>query len=275
MGGSTRCRYPRLYNVNSSRLSGTEGKKVPSVDDIADADAAVVSGQAPPSARVALDRDRIISAAVSYIEAEGLASLTMRKLGGVLGVEAMALYRYVPGKEDLLDGVVDSLIASMEDDDEVLARPTDGWQDFLQRLAHGVRRVALAHPKAFPLVASRPPEAPWLRPPLRNLAWVEAFLDGLTSEGFSDDAAVAGYRAFTSFLLGHLLLEVSTHGADVGPLDVVDDETRESGSLTEYPTVRRLRYGLSQDRAAVEFEEALEELLERLTLIRTQGADQP
>ena len=48
-----------------------------------------------------------------------------------------------------------------------------------------------------------------LRPPLRSLRWVELFLAGLTKEGFSDTAAVQAYRAFTSFLLGHLLLEVA------------------------------------------------------------------
>ena len=136
----------------------------------------------------------------------------------------MSLYRYVPGREALLDGIVETIIDEMSLDEDVLPKPEYGWQDFLQRFAHGVRRIALSHPRAFPLVASRPPKAPWLRPPLRSLRWVEAFLDGLTSEGFSDDAAVAAYRGFTSFLLGHLLLEVSTMGADVGPLDVLDEE---------------------------------------------------
>src|SRR6185436_964822 len=127
------------------------------------------------------------------------------------------------GREDLLDAVVAVITEEMEGDADVYAQPRDGWQDFLIRVAHGVRRVALAHPKVFPLVASRPVEAPWLRPPLRSMAWVETFLDGLIGEGFSDDAAAGAYRAFTSFLLGHLLLEVSAKGADVGPLDVVDD----------------------------------------------------
>ncbi|MGH3499211.1 MAG: TetR/AcrR family transcriptional regulator C-terminal domain-containing protein [Nocardioidaceae bacterium] len=184
----------------------------------------------------------------------------------------MSLYRYVPSKEDLLDAVVVAIASELDDDENVLPAPQDGWQDFLQRLAHGLRRVALAHPKVFPLVASRPPEAPWLRPPLRSLKWVEAFLDALTDEGFSDDAAVAGYRAFTSFLLGHLLLEVSTHGADVGPLDVLADAEEPSGSLRAYPVVRRLREGLAEDRAATEFEEALEELLNRLELLRSEGS---
>jgi AcrR family transcriptional regulator len=241
-------------------------------DEVVDADADVVAGQAPPSVRKPLDRDRIVSAAVRFIDESGLPGLSMRRLGAVLGVEAMSLYRYVPGRENLLDAVVDSIIEEMRQDEDVLDAPTDGWQDFLQRLAHGVRRVALAHPKAFPLVASRPPEAPWLRPPLRSLTWVEAFLDGLSSEGFSDEAAVAAYRAFTSFLLGHLLLEVSSLGADVGPLDVIDDqEDANEKSLAPYPTVKRLSGSLAEDHSAVEFEESLEELLNRIALLQAES----
>lgn len=239
-------------------------------DGMVDGDKAVVAGEAAPSARVSLDRDRIITAAIAYIEANGLASLSMRKLGGALGVEAMSLYRYVPGREELLDGIVDAVINEMYDDDDIIDAPRDGWQDFLQRLAHGVRRVALAHPMAFPLVASRPPEAPWLRPPLRNLTWVESFLAGLISEGFSDDGAVSAYRAFTSFLLGHLLLEVSALGADVGPLDVLDDDPDARPKLVDYPHVKRLSDALAEDHSAVEFEESLENLLDRITLLRNE-----
>lgn len=224
-----------------------------------------------PAQRVPLSRERIVTAAIDFIEDEGLPNLTMRRLGLRLSVEAMALYRYVPGKEDLLDAVVTALMAEMHRDVEVFQSPEHGWQDFLQRLAHGVRRVALSHPKCFPLVASRPPEAPWLRPPLRNLDWVESFLTGLSSEGFGDEAVVQAYRAFTSFMLGHLLLEVSALGADLGPLDVLDDGTPSPG-LSHYPTVARLRDDLSQDHAATEFEEALEQLLERLELLCAQGS---
>ncbi|WP_426242549.1 TetR/AcrR family transcriptional regulator C-terminal domain-containing protein [Nocardioides sp. LHG3406-4] len=242
-------------------------------EDTTDVDAALVRGRPLPSKSRPLDHELIVATAIAFIDEHGLPGLTMRRLGAMLDVEAMALYRYVSGKEELLDAVVERLVAGMQVDDEVPEAPSDGWQDFLQRLAHGVRRVALRHPKAFPLVASRPTEAPWLRPPLRSLDWVEAFLSGLTDEGFTDEAAVAGYRAFTSFLLGHLLLEVSTHGADVGPLDVLEDDADGSMSLAAFPTVRRLRPGLSEDHAAAEFEEALEELLGRLTLIRSEHVE--
>lgn len=240
-------------------------------DEVIDADAALVDGEDPPSRSRPLDRQRILGAAIEFIDEQGLPGLTMRRLGEKLGVEAMALYRYVHGKDELLDGVVEVLVDGMRDDDEVIDAPRNGWQDFVQRLAHGVRRVALAHPKCFPLVASRPPEAPWLRPPLRSLSWVEAFLAGLKSEGFSDEAAVASYRAFSSFLLGHLLLEVSTHGADVGPLDVLEEQPEPEG-LSAYPLVRSLRQQLSTDASALEFEEALEELLNRMAQVRQESS---
>lgn len=236
------------------------------------ADKAAVQGDPPPLSRVPLTRERIVEAALSYIDENGLPGLTMRRLGQRLGVEAMALYRYVPSKEDLLDAVVEFLVAGVRDDDVVLDAPRDGWQDFLQRLAHGVRRMALAHPKAFPLVASRPSEAPWLRPPLRSLEWVETFLSALLDEGFTDEAAIGGYRAYTSFLLGHLLLEVASYGADIGPLDVLDDHSGEPG-IGRYPTVARLHGPLSEDHSSVEFEEALEELLDRMTLVRNEHLD--
>jgi len=240
------------------------------VDPVVDGDAAVVAGEDPPSTRQPLDRDRIVAAAVSYVDEFGLPGLSMRRLGGLLGVEAMSLYRYVPGRENLLDAIVDAILAEMDHDDDILDTPRDGWQDFLQRLAHGVRRVALGHPRAFPLVVSRPTEAPWLRPPLRSLSTVEAFLSGLISEGFSDHAAVAAYRGFTSFLLGHLLLEVSVLGADVGPLDTLDDGESENDKPLVHPTVGRLADALAEDHSAEEFEEALEELLDRIALIRTE-----
>lgn len=239
-------------------------------DEQLDADAAYVRGEAAPSQRRPLDRERIVAAGLEYVDEHGLAGLSMRRLGARLGVEAMALYRYVPSKEDLLDAVVEAMVEEMQADGEVLGAPADGWQDFLQRLAHGVRRVALSHPRAFPLVASRPPEAPWLRPPLRSLTWVETFLRGLRSAGFADETAVAAYRAFTSFLLGHLLLEVAVHGADVGPLDVLEDTAE--GDLGRYPLVRQLSPMLAEDHSAVEFEESLENLLERLHLLL---AEQP
>ena len=243
---------------------------MPDGEEIVDADHAVVAGGVPPSVRIPLDRDRIVRAAVEFCMHLPQEGADVRRLGSLLGVEAMSLYRYVPGRENLLDAVVETIIEEMRQDAEILESPQDGWQDFLQRLAHGIRRVALAHPKCFPLVASRPAEAPWLRPPLRSLHWVEAFLNGLLDEGFTDGAAVAAYRAFSSFLLGHLLLEVAALGGDLGPLDVIDDSEDRNDKPLSHPTVERLASALTEDHSAMEFEEALEELLNRIALVQSE-----
>src|SRR3954469_1041651 len=63
-----------------------------------------------PADRESLDKQRIVAAAVALIDAEGLKSFTMRRLGMSLGVEAMALYHYIHGREDLLDGIVEFVI---------------------------------------------------------------------------------------------------------------------------------------------------------------------
>ena len=216
-----------------------------------------------------LDQQRIVHAAIEFIDQEGLHALTMRRLGAFLGVEAMALYRYVPSREDLLDVVVDAVLDALHHDPEVHLHAEHGWQDYLQRLAHGIRRIALDHPAVFPLVATRPPAAPWIRPPLRSLRWLESFFTVLEGAGFSDDAAVRAYRAYTTFLLGHLLLEVSHRGPMTDDED--DDAAPASGSshmgLEAYPRLRALESLLDQDESVAEFEEALESLLDRLELL--------
>ena len=228
----------------------------------------------PPRAadRQTLTRGRIITTAIEFVDEHGLTALTMRRLGRELGVEAMSLYRYVNGREDLLEGVVDRMVSQLHrnPDDDRLGE-TDGWQAYLQWLAHGVRGLARTHPNLFPLIATRHPSAPWIRPPLRSLRLVEEFLEMLVGRGFSDRRAAGAYRAFSSFLLGHLLLEASMLGAQTGPaeepLDEGDSEVPNSDGqldLRNYPFITRMEQQLSEDHAAAEFERALEDLLDRL-----------
>jgi AcrR family transcriptional regulator len=222
--------------------------------------------------RPTLTRERIIETAIAFVDKEGLATLSMRRLGKELGVEAMSLYRYVNGREDLLEGVVDHMVSQLhlEPGDDRLG-DTGGWQAYLQWLAHGVRALARAHPNVFPLIATRHPAAPWLRPPLRSLRVVEDFLSVLISRGFSDTRAVLAYRAFSSFLLGHLLLESSMLGAQTSPAEEPLDEgdstvpnEDQNLDLDDFPHIQRLEAQLSEDHAAPEFEQALEDLLDRL-----------
>ena len=221
----------------------------------------------PGTARGPLDRRTILLAAVQLIDENDLRYLTMRRLGAHLGVEGMALYHYIHGREDLLDGIVELVIDDLYGDPDVYIK-ADDWQDYMVRLAHGVRRIALAHPRVFPLVATRPPAAPWVRPPLRSLRWMESFLETLHRCGFSDAASVAAYRAFSSFLLGHLLLEVSAQGADIGPVEQTEPDDQPTTDLFEYPRLKSLEAELSQDNSPAEFEESLETLLDRLEMLK-------
>jgi AcrR family transcriptional regulator len=221
-----------------------------------------------------LDRDVIVRAALDSIDRNGSQGLTMRGLALDLGVEAMSLYRYVAGREDLLEGVVTLLLEGLTDLDEQLGHT---WQGYLQGLAHAVRRIAVDHPAAFPLVATRHPAAPWLRPPLRSLELVDDFLSALSGYGFTDEQVVRTYRAFTGFLLGNLLLEVAVRGAETSPVEEPLDEGNATVpnrdgrvDLSGSPAVRRFQPLLSQDRSSEEFEVSLETLLDRLELELSQ-----
>jgi len=94
-------------------------------------------GAADAAPRQRLNRPAILAAATRLIERDGLAALSMRRLGGELDVQAMALYHHLPNRDSLIDGVVDLAIDELYADPEVLLTPDGGWQDYLRRLAHG------------------------------------------------------------------------------------------------------------------------------------------
>jgi hypothetical protein len=165
----------------------------------------------------------------------------------------VALYRYVPGGDALLDGVVEVVIDELYGDPEVLLSSKD-WDHYLRWLAPGIRRIALAHPQLFPLIATRAPAAPWVRPPLRSLRWMELFLQEFRDCGFSDRAVVAAYQRFSSFLLGHLLLEVFAQGADISPVEDADPTPPQTSDLDGYPLLKQLKPLVSENHSAEVFD---------------------
>lgn len=234
-----------------------------------------VSSTSASTSGKGLSRPVILQAAIDSIDRSGFQNLTMRSLGRDLGVEAMALYRYVSGREDLLEAVVARLLDGLHQ--RIDSQEPESWQGYLQSFAHAVRKTAAAHPAAFPLIATRHPAAPWLLPPLRSLALVEHFLSTLSSFELTDHQVVAAYRSFNSFLLGNLLLEAAVRGADLAPdgapLDEGEAEAPENDnkiSLDEAPTISRCQQLLSEDHSNEEFEAALESLLDRMELALSQ-----
>ena len=210
-----------------------------------------------------LSLDRIVTATLELVDEQGIGAASMRAVSSRLGVRSMSLYRYVRDRDELFDAVVERIVNELADDPEVQPRPVDGWRPYLAGMAHGVRRYARAHPHAFPLVATRPPAAPWVNPPLRSLRWVEAMLTGLVREGFSDEQVLFTYRTFNSFLLGYLLLETSAmalrdpkpgDGSFTGTDTVSDDGGGSAGQAAASPVIG----GLSPARSA-EQREALQD----------------
>jgi TetR/AcrR family transcriptional regulator, tetracycline repressor protein len=250
-----------------------------------------------------LSLDRIVTATLELVDEQGIGAATMRAVSARLGVRSMSLYRYVQDRDELFDAVVERIVNELADDPAVQLHPVAGWRPYLAGMAHGVRRYARAHPHAFPLVATRPPAAPWVNPPLRSLRWVEAMLSGLAAEGFSDEQVLFTYRTFNGFLLGYLLLETSAMALrDPRPGDgsftrtdpvpgglsparspaqraaVRDADTpRElidpAGEIDarRFPTVHRLAPGLAQDRWDDEFETGLVHMLDRVAALMADG----
>ena len=202
-----------------------------------------------------LSLDRIVTVTLELMDEQGIGAASMRAVSSRLGVRSMSLYRYVQDRDELFDAVVERIVNELADDPEVQLRPVDGWRPYLAGMAHGVRRYARAHPHAFPLVATRPPAAPWVNPPLRSLRWVEAMLTGLAREGFSDEQVLFTYRTFNSFLLGYLLLETSAmtlrdpkpgDGSFTGTDTISEDGGGSAGQAAADPVIG----GLSPARSA-------------------------
>jgi AcrR family transcriptional regulator len=202
-----------------------------------------------------LSLDRIVTVTLELMDEQGIGAATMRGVASRLGVRSMSLYRYVQDRDELFDAVVERIINELADDPEVQLRPVDGWRPYLAGMARGVRRYARAHPHAFPLVATRPPAAPWVNPPLRSLRWVEAMLTGLAREGFSDEQVLFTYRTFNGFLLGYLLLETSAmtlrdpkpgDGSFTGTDTISNDDGGSAGQAAANPVIG----GLSPARSA-------------------------
>ena len=147
-----------------------------------------------------LSREVILSAALQLVDEEGLEALSMRRLGKRLGVEGMALYRYVENKATLLDGLVERLFLLLD----VHMDERAGWTSILVEVAAAYRRLAIAHPRAFPLLTTRPPAT------TAALVRAEPVFAALARAGFGPAERIVAAQTFFTFLNGYLLAEVGT-----------------------------------------------------------------
>src|SRR5262249_28380872 len=146
--------------------------------------------------RAPLSRDRVLGAAVSRADQGGISSLSMRKLGEALGVEAMSLYNHVASKSELLDGMIDIVFS------EIDLPPADGdWKGAMRRRAISARQVLRRHPWAIGLIEPRASPGP--ATPRHH----DAVLGCLRRAGFSVELTAHAYSLLDSYIYGFALQE--------------------------------------------------------------------
>lgn len=153
--------------------------------------------------RKPLSREAILRAALEMIDKSGLDSLSMRQLGQLLGVKAMSLYHYFKNRDDLLDGVVETLMQEVVDTADNNCRRNQSWKLRVREFIKAYRIVGNRHPNAFRLFARRPLRTAAARRVGRSL--IEAF----AFSGLNAGQSIIAYRAMTCFVAGFVLLETS------------------------------------------------------------------
>ncbi len=147
-----------------------------------------------PSVRAPLTRERILDEALALVDEEGLAKLSMRRLGARLGCEAMSLYHHVANKEALLAGVLDRVLSQVERPDASLP-----WPAWVRAWAVNARGALIARPDLAALLVSDLPVD------VGALALMASFCDRLDREGLSPAFVHHAWHVVFAVVLGTLV----------------------------------------------------------------------
>lgn len=148
-----------------------------------------------PGQRAGLTRSSVVSAARELAEREGLERLSMRALAAELGVMPNALYSHVEDKDELLDALLDDLLAGVETPAE------QDWRPSLETVLVSTREVLLRHPRLIQAFLTRPTRGP------NALRLGEYCLEQLERAGLHGEQRVRGFRALLIFALGFAAYE--------------------------------------------------------------------
>ena len=198
---------------------------------------------------VGLTHERVRHEALRLIDEEGIEEFSTRKLGRALGCEAMAIYWYYPSKEALLDAVVDLLVSGIA---PAGGPPARNWVEALRRVAHAYRGIAHAHPRAFPLLATRRFATPGA------YAFLEQLFEMAHAQGVPDRTTARFFRAVSAYCSGVALDELAgaRHQGEAG---------EEAGALrASFPRVAAVARWLEPRHDDETFEFGLEILLDAL-----------
>jgi AcrR family transcriptional regulator len=156
-----------------------------------------------PPARTAarrrpLSRDRVLRAAIRLADEGGVESVSMRKLGQMLRVEAMSLYKHVANKDDILDGIADLVVG----DFEVPSIDAD-WKAAIRRSAISAHQTLLRHPWASSLIESRLNAGPG------RMRYLDAMIGVLSAAGFTMPLVIRTIMVLDSHTYGFVLQEMA------------------------------------------------------------------
>jgi AcrR family transcriptional regulator len=148
--------------------------------------------------RVPLSRERVLDAAIKLADQGGLESLSMRKLGQELGVEAMAVYYHFANKDEVIDGIVDIVFSQID-------LPASGadWKSAMRQRAISLRDVLLRHRWAIGLMESRRKPGP------ANLRHHDVVIGSLRSAGLNMPTIAHAYSLVDSYVYGFALFAMN------------------------------------------------------------------
>lgn len=141
-----------------------------------------------------LTLERIVEAAVTVADAEGLAAVSMRRVATDLGVGTMSLYRYVPGKSELLELMLDHVQEVGEEN--AAAQRALPWRELLLRLGHSIWDLYLRHPWLLQVNQARPLLGP------NAMAGMDLSMGGLENLGMTDQERLSVIVTIESYVAG-------------------------------------------------------------------------
>ena len=141
--------------------------------------------------RIPLSRERVLRAAVVLADTDGIESLTMRRLGQDLGVEAMSLYNHVAGKDDILDGIADLVFSEID-----LPSALADWKPAMRLRAISAREALVRHPWASSLMQSRTKPGP------ATLRHHDSVIGRLRDASFTVDMTAHAFSVMDSYIYG-------------------------------------------------------------------------
>lgn len=226
---------------------------------------AAVDGD-PPSARTdgeadgQISRPLILQTALEIIDRDGVDGLSMRRLSEAVGRDSTVLYRHLPNKAAVLDGVAEIVLSQLSVD-----TADSDWVAQLRGVAHEFRRLAITHPNVVPLLVTRPLATPLGQRPPGMLRPLEDIVTLLIGAGFSGVDALHIYRLLFGFLYGHILNELQEVVERPEETDHVLRLGLHRLPITEFPQVRALAPALASYDGAAELDRGLDLLLTGLT----------